>query len=372
LRRLVSWTVALVIWAGLGGLGLVAWYAYDLPDVNRLGAVERSPTVTLLDVEGREIASFGALYSGALELSKLPPALPQAVLATEDRRFYDHFGLDLIGLARAAYVNLRQGRIVQGGSTITQQLAKNLFLTPERTLKRKIQETLLALWLEHKLTKDQILTLYLERVYLGAGTYGVDAAARKYFRKPATRLGLAESAMLAGLLKAPSRYAPTRNPALARARGGRRRAPSGRGRAAPRAGPRGALFRRLGARAGAALPRPFRARPGGRHDPRFAPPRRRRGRREGGTGERRRQAGGEPGGAGGAHPGGRGAGHGGRPLLCREPVQPRHPGAAPARLRLQAVRLSRRPRGRARARRRAPRRARSGGRLAAPQLLGPP
>ncbi len=218
LRRLVSWAVALLIWAGLGGLGLVAWYAYELPDVDRLGAVKRSPTVTLLDIKGNEIASFGELYSGTLELSKLPPALPQAVLATEDRRFYDHFGLDLIGLARAAYVNLRQGRIVQGGSTITQQLAKNLFLTPERTWKRKIQETLLALWLEHKLTKAQILTLYLERVYLGAGTYGVDAAARKYFRKPATRLSLAESAMLAGLLKAPSRYAPTRNPALARAR----------------------------------------------------------------------------------------------------------------------------------------------------------
>jgi penicillin-binding protein 1A len=218
LRRLASWAAALTIWAGLGGLGLVVWYAYDLPDVNRLGAVEHSPTVTLLDLKGNEIASFGELYSGALELSKLPPALIRAVLATEDRRFYDHFGLDLIGLARAAYVNLRARRIVQGGSTITQQLAKNLFLTPERTWKRKIQETLLALWLEYKFSKDHILGLYLERVYLGAGTYGVEAAARKYFGKPVTRLDLAQSAMLAGLLKAPSRYAPTRDPALAGAR----------------------------------------------------------------------------------------------------------------------------------------------------------
>ncbi len=210
-RRLASWALALAVWGVLGGLGLVAFYAYDLPDVRRIGTVERAPTVTLLAADGGELVTFGDLYSRPVALADLPPHLPRAVIATEDRRFYDHFGLDLIGLARAAYVNLRAGSIRQGGSTITQQLAKNLFLTPERTLKRKVQETLLALWLERVFTKDQILTLYLNRVYLGAGTYGVEAAARKYFDRPAARLDLAQAAMIAGLLKAPTRYAPTRD-----------------------------------------------------------------------------------------------------------------------------------------------------------------
>ena len=125
------------------------------------------------------------------------------MIATEDRRFYSHFGIDLIGLARAAYANLRAGRVVQGGSTITQQLAKNVFLTPERTFNRKIQETLLALWLERRFTKDQILTIYLNRVYLGAGTYGVEAAARRYFGKSAREVTRLEAAVIAGLLKAP-------------------------------------------------------------------------------------------------------------------------------------------------------------------------
>jgi penicillin-binding protein 1A len=140
------------------------------------------------------------------------------VIATEDRRFYRHFGIDLIALARAALVDLRAGRVVQGGSTITQQIAKNVFLTPERSLKRKVQEALLALWLERRFSKDQLLTIYLNRVYLGAGSYGVEAAARQYFGKPASKLGLAEAAMIAGLPKAPSRYAPTRDLAQARAR----------------------------------------------------------------------------------------------------------------------------------------------------------
>src|SRR6185369_16849948 len=130
-------------------------------------------------------------------------------LATEDRRFYHHWGVDPLGLLRAIYVNMKTGDVVQGGSTITQQLAKNVFLTPERSLDRKIQETLLALWLERSFTKDQILTIYLNRVYLGAGTYGVEAAARRYFGKSARALNTHESAVLAGLLKAPSRYAPT-------------------------------------------------------------------------------------------------------------------------------------------------------------------
>ena len=133
------------------------------------------------------------------------------MIATEDRRFYHHCGVDPIGLVRAAYANLRAGHVVQGGSTITQQLAKNLFLTPDRTLKRKIQEALLALWLEHKFTKDELLEIYLNRVYLGAGTYGVDAAAHRYFDKSARQVTLYEAAAIAGLLKAPTRFSPARD-----------------------------------------------------------------------------------------------------------------------------------------------------------------
>ncbi len=218
LGHLLYWTLSLGIWSLIGVIAIVAWYGYDLPDAGQLGAVERTPTVTLVGSEGGEIARFGDLYSRPVQLAELPPALIQAVLATEDRRFYDHFGLDLIGASRAAVVNLRSGRIEQGGTTITQQLAKNVFLSPERTIKRKVQETLLALWLERKFSKDEILTLYLDRVYLGAGAYGFDAAARRYFGKPAAKVSLSEAAMLAGLLKAPSRYSPSRDLARARAR----------------------------------------------------------------------------------------------------------------------------------------------------------
>jgi penicillin-binding protein 1A len=139
-------------------------------------------------------------------------------MAIEDRRFYSHAGVDPRGLARAMWVNFRSGKFVQGGSTITQQLAKNLFLTPERTLKRKVQEVLLALWLERTYSKDEILTLYLNRVYLGSGVYGVDAAAKKYFGKSARNVTLLEAATLAGLLKAPSHYNPSSDPEAAKQR----------------------------------------------------------------------------------------------------------------------------------------------------------
>ena len=202
----------MAVW-GIVGLGaMVAWYAYDLPDVDRALAASRRPTVTIVAADGSVLAKLGDLYGTPVRLEDLPPALPQAVLATEDRRFYSHFGLDVIGLARAAFANLRAGAIVQGGSTITQQVAKNLFLTPRRTLKRKIQELLLALWLEHRFAKTQILTVYLNRVYLGAGAFGVEAAARRYFAKSARHVSTYEAAMLAGLLKAPSRDNPFANP----------------------------------------------------------------------------------------------------------------------------------------------------------------
>ncbi len=148
----------------------------------------------------------------------MSPYLPQAVISIEDRRFYYHFGFDPIGLARAVVTNLVSGHTVQGGSTLTQQLAKNLFLTPERTMERKVQEVLLAIWLEHKFTKDEILAMYLNRVYFGANAYGVEAAARRYYNKSARDLDLMEAATIAGLLKAPSRLSPAKDPAAAKAR----------------------------------------------------------------------------------------------------------------------------------------------------------
>src|SRR5215468_6088477 len=212
---LLRWSLLFGSWGTLAGLCFLGWLAYDLPDVSRLNEIHRQPSITLLADDGSVIASYGDLYGQTVKLSDLPPYLPHAVIATEDRRFYHHFGLDPLGLARAAYVNLRYWRLTQGGSTITQQLAKNVFLTPARTVRRKGQEMLLALWLEHNFTKDQILTLYLNRVYFGAGAYGVDAAARKFFGKPATQVTPYEAAMLAGLLRAPSQFNPVADRAAA-------------------------------------------------------------------------------------------------------------------------------------------------------------
>ncbi|MDP6705112.1 MAG: PBP1A family penicillin-binding protein [Alphaproteobacteria bacterium] len=216
---LLYWGMVLCVWLAIAVFGLVVWYSQDLPDVRQYGLTGKRPSVTLLAADQSELFSFGDLYGETVRPGELPKSLPQAVIATEDRRFYGHFGVDVLGLARAVVANLSAGRVVQGGSTISQQLAKNLFLTPDRTLKRKIQEVLLAFWLEWEFTKDEILGLYLNRVYLGAGTYGVEAAAQKYFGVSARRVSVLESAVLAGLLKAPSRLAPSRNPkgALARA-----------------------------------------------------------------------------------------------------------------------------------------------------------
>jgi penicillin-binding protein 1A len=174
--------------------------------------------VRIVTQQGVEIARRGDRYGAAVHLNELPPALPHAILATEDRRFYDHFGIDLFGIARAMVVNVRAGGIKQGGSTITQQAAKNLFLTPDRTFRRKLQEVLLALWLEAKFTKDQIFTIYLNRVYFGQGVYGIDAAARYYFGVPAQTLSVYHSAMVAGMLKGPNKYNPYANLELAKQR----------------------------------------------------------------------------------------------------------------------------------------------------------
>ena len=208
MRFIFKWSFTLAIWgvAILGGM--TAFYAYDLPSTDKALEVTRRPAVTLLAHDGSKMASLGDLQGRAVNVKDLPTYLPHAVISTEDRRFYNHSGIDLIGVARAMVINLKAGRVVQGGSTISQQAAKNLFLTPDRTFKRKYQELLLAFWLEQKFTKDQILTIYLNRVYLGSGTYGVDAAARKYFSVPATKLTVFQAAIIAGLLKAPSRLNP--------------------------------------------------------------------------------------------------------------------------------------------------------------------
>jgi len=206
------------VWGAVAVAGVIAWFGADLPSTSAIDGAISGPRITILAGDGGEIAGFGGLRTGKIPLAELPRALTTAVIATEDRRFRRHFGVDLIAIGRAAIVNAFSGRIRQGGSTITQQLAKNLFLSPERTFGRKVREMLLAFSLERRFTKDEILELYLNRVYLGAGAWGVEAAARTYFGKSARGVSLAEAAMLAGLLKAPSRYAPTANPEGARAR----------------------------------------------------------------------------------------------------------------------------------------------------------
>ena len=198
--------------------GIVIWAAYDLPRPESAMDGERRPALVLQDRTGQTFATYGDLVGEALRLSDLPPELPAAVVAVEDHRFYQHHGIDFIGLARAVWVNATSGRLVQGGSTITQQVAKTLFLTNERTLRRKIRELLLTIWLERTFTKNEILEIYLNRVYLGAGTWGVDAASRMYFGISARKVNLWQAAVLAGLPRAPSRFNPRSNAQAAAAR----------------------------------------------------------------------------------------------------------------------------------------------------------
>lgn len=210
----IKWVFVAGLWAALF-LGLVlAWFARELPDITEQMIFDRRPTITIVANDGTVIDRYGDIKGETVSVKDLPPYVSQAIIATEDRRFYQHWGVDPVGIVRAFAVNIAHGGFVQGGSTITQQLAKNLFLSRERTLKRKIQEAMLALWLENKLSKDEILSAYLNRVYLGAGAYGIDAASRVYFNKPAKELTIREAATIAGLLKAPSRYSPSSNPSL--------------------------------------------------------------------------------------------------------------------------------------------------------------
>ncbi|MBO6538935.1 MAG: PBP1A family penicillin-binding protein [Rhizobiaceae bacterium] len=205
----------------LGAAGAVLMFALALPAFEETAGDWKSQgeyAVTFLDRYGNEIGQRGIIQRDSLPVEELPEHVVNAVLATEDRRFYEHFGIDFVGLARALAQNVRANSVVQGGSTLTQQLAKNLFLTNERTVERKIKEAFLALWLEVNLNKREILQLYLDRAYMGGGTFGIAAAADFYFDKPITDVSVAEAAMLAGLFKAPARYAPHVNLPAARER----------------------------------------------------------------------------------------------------------------------------------------------------------
>lgn len=208
----VYWSLVLGVWGLIAGGGLIVFYAGQLPPIDQLAIPKRPPNIAIMADDGNLLANRGDTGGPALHLSDVPPYLPNAFIAIEDRRFYSHYGIDPLGIARALVRNILHRGNVEGGSTITQQLAKNLFLTQERTLSRKIQEAILALWLEHKYSKDQILELYLNRVYFGSGAYGVEAAAHKYFGHSARLVTLPEAAVLAGLMKAPTKLAPNRNP----------------------------------------------------------------------------------------------------------------------------------------------------------------
>jgi penicillin-binding protein 1A len=209
--HLAYWGVVLSVW-GVVALGaLFAYYASRLPPIDQLAVPKRPPNIAILSDDGSLIANRGDTGGPAVRLIDLPPYLPKAFVAIEDRRFYDHHGVDPVGISRALLRDVAGGGSVEGGSTLTQQLAKNLFLTQERTLSRKIQEAILAFWLERRYSKDQILELYLNRVYFGSGAYGVEAAAQKYFGKSARFVTLSEAALLAGLMKSPTRLAPNRN-----------------------------------------------------------------------------------------------------------------------------------------------------------------
>ncbi len=349
--------------ATLGTGGLFLMLALGIPSMRQTSDedwLKKSDlAVTFLDRYGNEVGNRGIKHNDSVPLDEMPDNLIKATLATEDRRFYEHFGIDFYGTFRALMTNAQAGGVVQGGSTITQQLAKNLFLSNERTIERKINEAFLALWLEAHLSKNEILKLYLDRAYLGGGAFGVDAAAEYYFGKSVRDVTLPEAAMLAGLFKAPTKFSPLVNLPAARARAnvvldnlvdngfmtegqvyGARRNPATpidrRDAGAPnyyldyafdemrklvdtfpksvhRSLLRGAHRAR---QQSAALCRP-------RGRDRIAPIRPRLWRKPGRGGDRRSRR--------------RRARHGRRPRLRRQPVQPRHRRAAPARLLVQAL-----------------------------------
>ncbi|MBX7248490.1 MAG: PBP1A family penicillin-binding protein [Caulobacteraceae bacterium] len=208
LEAFAYWTAVAGVWGLIFLVAFLAIFARGLPDTSKLDQPEVQHSVTYLDRNGAVIAVRGSQSGSPVNIDELPPYVPAAFIAVEDRRFYHHPGFDPIGMMRALVRNARAGRTVEGGSTLTQQLARNLFLTPDQNMRRKIQEIMLAVWLEAKFSKKEILALYLNRVYFGAGAYGIEAASQRYFDKPARQLTVGEAALLAGLMKAPSRYSP--------------------------------------------------------------------------------------------------------------------------------------------------------------------
>jgi penicillin-binding protein 1A len=216
--RLLRLAVIAGIWGMLAATVLLLWFARDLPRPDSALDAARRPSLTLQDASGRIFASFGDVVGESLRLTDLPPYVPEAAVAIEDHRFWHEPGVDPVGIARAVLTNITHGRIVQGGSTITQQVAKNLFLTNARTFRRKVQELLLTFWLEAHFSKREILEIWLNRVYFGAGAWGIDAAARIYFGVSARQLTLWQAAVIAGLPRAPSRFNPRADPDAAAAR----------------------------------------------------------------------------------------------------------------------------------------------------------
>jgi len=208
LQAAIYWGLVVGVWGLIAIVAFFAVFATNLPDTSKMFDVTRQPSITYLDRSGGSIGVRGSQFSPPVNLDELPPYVPAAFVAIEDKRFYHHFGFDLWGMTRSVFANLKAGHTVQGASTITQQLARNLFLTPDQTIRRKAQELILAVWLETKFSKKQILSLYLNRVYFGEGAYGIEAASQRYFNKPASQLSVGEAALLAGLMKGPSRYSP--------------------------------------------------------------------------------------------------------------------------------------------------------------------
>jgi penicillin-binding protein 1A len=219
-QSILYWTAVGGIWAVIAVVAAIAVLAQGLPDTSKLYQIKKQPSITYLDRSGALIAVRGSQYAPPVDLDTLPAYVPGAFVAIEDRQFYHHLGFNPWGIIRSGLYNLTHPHgPLRGGSTITQQLARNLFLTPAQNMHRKAQELVLALWLETKFSKKQILALYLNRVYFGAGAYGIEAASQRYFNKPATQLSVGETALLAGMLKAPSRYNPVSDQARAERRG---------------------------------------------------------------------------------------------------------------------------------------------------------
>lgn len=215
---LCKWAIIAAIWGGVLLTMVIFYYYHDLPNLEDMENANSKQVIEVCYSNGNRITTLGDLYANQITFNQIPNHLIEAVVATEDRKFFSHGGVDFLGILRAAYVNYRADKIVQGGSTITQQLAKMMFLKPDRTIKRKVQELMLAWQLEQTFSKEQILTLYLNRAYFGSGNYGIASASRYYFSKPVAKLNLNESAMLAGLLKAPSKLSPNNNQKLAEKR----------------------------------------------------------------------------------------------------------------------------------------------------------